>query len=290
MTASADTRLWASCFHLRRRMRLCGRASAVFVVAAFFCLADGLYSLVRVGADVLELLPGQTLMVSGPSPLKNPLNSDFIAQITPPGEDVRFVLEGFFASYWFGSAMWRGAVQAGADAEPGRRELLIRFRGATAKSGQKFLVSIWESEEARRAEEPSAVRRLTGVSPAVPGLVCGVAGFLLGGFTFFWGRHYLKNLSGLGCSEVFRTVVTENDRRIFCLADDRKGRWEGVSCRILTPEGEEIGRAVAQKTTRGILEFSMSKDAPAGAGCLVELRRPAKNFAEDKKGDTCRTA
>lgn len=257
-------------------MRFYGRVSAFFFAAALFCLADGLYSSVRVGADVLELLPGQTLMVSGPSPLKNPLNSDFIAQITPPGEDARFVLEGFFASYWFGSAMWRGAVQADADAEPGRRELLIRFRGAPAKSAQKFLVSIWESEEARRAEEPSAVRRLSGVSPVVPGLVCGVAGFLLGGFTFFWGRKYLKNLSSLGCSEVFRTDLTENDRRVFCLANDRKSRWEGISCKVLTPDGEEIGRAVAQKSAKGILEFSMPKDAPVSKGCLVELRWQAK--------------
>jgi hypothetical protein len=257
-------------------MRSCGRVSAVFIVAAIFCLADGLYSSVRVGADVLELLPGQTLMISGPSPLKNPLDSDLAAQITPPRDDVRFVLEGFFASYWFGSAMWRGAVQADAGAEPGRRELLIRFRGAPAKSAQKFLVIVWESEDVKRAEDPSTVRRFTGVAPAMPGLVCGVAGLLFGGFTFFWGRRYLRNLSELGCSEVFRTAVTENDRRVFCLANDRKSRWEGVSCRVFTPEGEEIGRAVAQKTAKGILEFSMSKDAPVNTGCLVELRRQAK--------------
>ena len=148
MAVSTDT--WASCFILRRRMRSCGRASAVFIVAAFFCLADGLYSAVRVGSEVLELLPGQTLMLSGPSPLKNPLNSDFVARITPPGEDVRFTLEGFFASYWFGSAMWRGAVQADAGAEPGRRELLIRFRGAPAKSAQKYSVIVWENEAVKR--------------------------------------------------------------------------------------------------------------------------------------------
>ncbi|MDR3358208.1 MAG: hypothetical protein LBN96_05050 [Desulfovibrio sp.] len=250
--------------------------SAVFVAAAVFCLIDGLYSSVRVGSEVLELLPGQTLMVSGPSPLKNPLNSDFSARITPPGEDVRFILEGFFASYWFGSAMWRGAVRADAGAEPGRRELLIRFRGAPAKSAQKFLVHVWESESVKRAEDPSVLRRLTGVTPAMPGIACGVAGLLFGAFTFFWGRRYLKNLSGFGCSEVFRTDITENERRVFCLANDRKSRWEGVSCRIFSPEGEEIGQAVAQKADKGILEFSMPKDAPVSAGCLVELRRRAK--------------
>jgi hypothetical protein len=110
----------------------------------------------------------------------------------------------------------------------------------------------------------------------VPGFVCGVAGLLLGGFTFLWGRRYIRSLSGFGCSEVFRTAVTEDDRRVFCLADGRKTLWEGISCRVFTPEGEEIGQAVAQKANKGILEFSMPKDAPVSAGCLVELRRQAK--------------
>ncbi|MDR3320174.1 MAG: hypothetical protein LBS77_04445 [Desulfovibrio sp.] len=265
MTVLVDTLV------LRRRRRLFGRVCAVFIAAALFCLADGLYSAVRVGSDVVELLPGRTLMLSGPSPMKTPLNSDFTAQISPDGDDLHFILEGFFASYWFGSAMWRGAVEIADNAKPGRYELLIKFRGSPAKSAQKIFVVIWEDEAAMRAGSTSSVRRLTGVSPVVPGIVCGVVGLLLGIFTFLWGKQYLKTLSKLGYSEIFRVAVAGNDYRFFCLANGLRTPREGSHCHVFTPEGQELGQALTQTATKGILEFSIPKNIPVRSGCLVEL-------------------
>ncbi|MDR2574331.1 MAG: hypothetical protein LBC94_08355 [Desulfovibrio sp.] len=276
MVAANRTLLETSGSVLRGRLHFCGRISAVFIAAALFCLADGLYAVIRMGSDVLELLPGQTLMVSGPSPLKNPQDGDITAQFSPSDDGLFFATEAYFASYWLGSAMWRGAVRADIAVRPGNRELTIRFRGIPARGAQKFTVVVWENEEAQRAGDPSIIRRNTGVGPEWPGLACGVGGLLLGALTFLWGRRYIGVLSGIGCSEIFRVAVAGEECRIFCLANGLPVPREGSACRVFTPAGQELEGAVMQKAAKGILEFSIPKSVPVSRGCLVELRRRLK--------------
>jgi Glucose-6-phosphate isomerase len=68
-------------------------------------MLDGLQGLVRSGADVIEVLPGGSVPISGPLTIKNPVNSDLNAQFSPANPSLSYDLEGFFAGYWFGNGM-----------------------------------------------------------------------------------------------------------------------------------------------------------------------------------------
>ncbi|MDR1777203.1 MAG: hypothetical protein LBR31_05170 [Desulfovibrio sp.] len=266
-----ENALWKSTIALRGRFRLCGRLSAVFIATALLCLADGLYASVRSGAEVLELLPGETVMFSGPASSQNPLMSDVSAEFSPVAPDVHFRLDGYFASYWFGSAMWRAAVYAESDARPGRYEMRVRFRASA--NAQKFLVVVWEDAAARQAGAASVIQRLMGIAPVAPGVACGLCGLLLGILTFFWGRNYLDALTKLGCSEIFRTSVQEEDCRVFCLANGLPIPRDGSACLVFSPKGEEIAQAVMRKSVKGVLELVTPVDVRVKNGCLAQLRR-----------------
>ncbi|MDR0815886.1 MAG: hypothetical protein LBN28_00565 [Desulfovibrio sp.] len=271
MAVCSDNTLWQTCQAIRKRQRFFGRISAVFIAATLFCLADGLYSSVRVGSDVLELLPGQSLMFSGPSPYKNPLNSDVQVRITPEDSSLRFVLDGFFASYWFGSAMWRGSVQVDATALPGQHDLLIHFRGASPKSAQKFMVIVWEDKAAQRAGAASVTQRLTGVKPVLPGVFCGVVALAFCTLTYIWGRFYFNMLAKLGFSEILRVVQAVDGWRVFCLSYGRAVPREGALRRVLTMNSRPVGEAKVITFHKETLELSLPPDAKVSIGHIVEL-------------------
>lgn len=102
----------------------------------------------------MDLLPGEAISLSGPSALKNPLDSDVLIRFKPENAPLHFNLEGFFTGYWFGNGMWRGGVQAEPQAEPGSYELRVSFKGAAGQAEQPFVLVVWADEAAGRAGSP----------------------------------------------------------------------------------------------------------------------------------------
>jgi hypothetical protein len=116
---------WQNCLQTRARQRYWGALCALLLGFALLGILDGLQGLARSGADVIELLPGGSVSISGPLTIKNPVNSDLKAQFAPENPALFYDLEGFFAGYWFGNGMWRGSVRADAVAEPGSYGLKV---------------------------------------------------------------------------------------------------------------------------------------------------------------------
>ena len=105
MPELADAADWKACLDVRVRQRVWGAVCALLLAFALLALVDGLQGMARNGSDVLELLPGDSVSLSGPLTIKNPVNNDLSARFTPPNSLLTYELEGFFSGYWFGNGM-----------------------------------------------------------------------------------------------------------------------------------------------------------------------------------------
>ncbi|WP_298033383.1 hypothetical protein [uncultured Desulfovibrio sp.] len=276
MIQQSTTPLRDACRQTRQRQRLVGRVSALLLAVALLGLIDGLLVGMRAGSDHVEILSGQAVFLSGPSALKNPLNSDVQVHFTPENAPLHFNLEGFFTGYWFGNGMWRGEVRAEPQAESGSYELRLSFKGATAQAAQKFVLVVWADEKAQRAGSPSWIRRIAGWNPFMLAAWCAGFGVACSARTYLLGRRYFRLLTELGCGEVFR-VSAEGGApcHIWCLASGFGTPRPGGVLQVLDAAGQPLGEARAEKTHKGVLELVMLDDVSVLPGCLVCLRSPA---------------
>lgn len=275
MHSRFDPRLWNAAALARKRQHGAGLVSGLLLAVALLGLFDGLLAEMRGGTNQLELLPGESLTLSGPAALKNPVSSDLVARVTPPDAPLRFTLEGFFTGYWFGNGMWRGEVMAEPDAAPGSYGLRITFRGAVGQAPQVYTLVVHADAAARRAASLSFLRRFLGVNPFVLAALCGGLGVLLGGATYAFGRRHVRLLAELGCSEVYRAAPVGTGLRLWCLAARAAAPRPGTLCPVLDPGGAVIGEARVAQWRKGSVELTLPDAGPLPEGSLVSLRPPA---------------
>lgn len=261
-------------WHMARKHRKyqwwIGRIAGTFLAIALIALFDGLLSRMRAGVNELEFLPGQTIVLSGPVALKNPLNSDVMAGFSPPGAPFHFELEGFFTGYWFGNGMWRGRITASDHADPGQYVLNIRFRGAPAQSIQKYELLLFASEETMQAASRSLIRRWLNGNPFIIAACCGGMGILLGLMTYWFGRRFDQELSSLGLAQIYASDGAD----IWCLAPQSLAPAQGNARMVLDAEGRICAEARCGKWQKGKLKLTLMDDKAPPAGALVCLRHP----------------
>lgn len=284
MFPQLNTPLWQACRQARRRQRLVGKISAFLLAVALLGLMDGLLAEMRTGSNQVDLLPGEAISLSGPSALKNPLDSDMLIRFKPENAPLYFNLEGFFTGYWFGNGMWRGEVRAEPQAEPGRYELRVSFKGAAGQAEQPFVLMVWADDAAQRAGSPSYIRRIAGWNPFILAAWFGGLGIVCGMGTYLLGRRYLRLLTELGCSEVFRVSVNSSPCHVWCLASGLKAPRPGDLRMVLDADGRPLSEARTEKLHKGVLELVLLEDAPVLPGCLVCLRPASDSVAPAAPG------
>ena len=249
--------------------------SGLLLAVALLGLFDGLLAEMRGGSNRLELLPGESVTISGPAALRNPIASDLVARFSPPGAPLRFTLEGFFTGYWFGNGMWRGEVTAEPGAAPGSYGLRVSFRGAPGQAPQVYTLDIREDAAARRAASLSFLRRWLDVNPFLLAAVCGLAGIALGIATYAFGRRHVRLLAAMGCSEIYRASADDGACRIWCLAAGALAPRPGTVRMVLDGEGVLIGEARVEGWRKGSLELTLLDGGAPPQGALVCLRPPS---------------
>lgn len=284
-----NSRGWQNCLQTRMRQRFWGAICAMLMGFVMLGMIDGLQGLARSGADVIEVLPGYSVPISGPLTIKNPVSSDLKAQFTPQSNSLVYDLEGFFAGYWFGNGMWRAAVRADVTAQPGDYTLKVVFRGAPASTTQNYKITVYADDDAMRASSTSYLRRITGYNPFVLAAGCCGLALLAGVLVYRLGCSYIRQLTNLGCGEIVR-VQHEADNgqqlrpgHIWCLLYGLRAPAPGTLCAVYNAQGAQLGLARAAEVNKGTLELNFdsftSPAADAGAasnavrsGCLVQLR------------------
>ena len=203
---------------LLARSRLLGRVSAFIFLLAALAVVDALQTLVRHEFNTIDLVPGETVLVSGMLPAGISKYEDLVIEIQGD-PNISFTPLETYKGFWMGGHMWRAELSAAKDALPGQavvtvvdiiapetdsknfddRDRAILF-GGQQNPALVFGITVWPSESARQAGDISVFRRITGF-PAF-----GVAAFavfvaLLAGLANW--RFFCKAETALAAHGVF---------------------------------------------------------------------------------------
>ena len=273
MSTLAQQNGWAEWLRLRSVQQKLGKIVTVFMVCALVSVVDGLQGLMRHGADVVELVPGQAESLSGACPFKNPVASDLKATLSE-GAPLHFELEGFFVGYVLGSGMWRGHIIADETAQPGEWTLRVGFKG-TGGQGMAYKVYVYADEQEREAAAPSYVRRFLGANAfwLGAGLVC--ASLVLGFVNYRFGRSAMLLLRGMGYSEIYH-VEQGRDGTQHCFCLDFPGHRVlnvGDALDVVNQQGAPQGQMQVVTVAKRNVELRRT-GSPAENGWLVRLVIP----------------
>lgn len=284
---------------LRCAARNSGLWSALVLAMAILALLDGLQAVVRGSAYQLNMLAGERESVSGPCPAVSPSPADVLVQMEPETAPLLFHFEAFFSSYWTGTGMWRGVIEAGEVEQNQRCMVRIGLRGIPAKPVE-FEVCLWESAAARQAADPSFIYSMLGIRPFFAALGLAVVGLSIGLWSFSQNRRVQRSLRELGYHEIFRTKLvqghefrqmfgrglhptpqtrisegsrpspagTESALLLWCLPFTPPPRV-GEICRITDAEGRPLAEAIARQQGKAALELRLLGEARVTPGCMV---------------------
>lgn len=272
MRAFLNNTIWINATRQRQKQIFFGRLSGILLSIALVGLFDGLLAQMRTGANELEFLPGQIMTVSGPAVLKNPLVSDLIARFNPEDAPFTFDMEGFFTGYWFGNGMWRGKIIAYTSADPGQYELLISFKGASARTSQIYILKLFADAAALREASLSLIKRWTDINPFILAAITGIAGIVFGIITYMFGRRYISLLVNLGLAEIYSS--SSDDASIWCLSPENIAPKPGNVRMVINSEGQLLGEARSEGWHKGKLRLTMLNGVKVLRGSLVCLRPP----------------
>lgn len=270
MNFFANNPFWQKCIFLRKFQLLFGRITSVLFILAFLSLTDGLISLFRTGSNELVLVTGQSLNISGPTPLKNPLNSDLKARFEPADNYLKFSIEGFYSGYWFGNAMWRGKISALPDTPGKTYNLKISFIGAPASSVQQFMIRIFENQKAIQKASLSVIKRLFDINPFILASILGSLGLAFAAITYYYGLKYIKILLKTGLAEILNYNSDNNN----FLCNSPVAIPKGNVRMILDKSGNVIGEARIVKWNKGKLHLISLDGTPPPRGSYVCLKPP----------------
>lgn len=219
--------------------KLSGWVAMLVFLAGFAILVDGLVAEMRRGPNRLDVTPQSETPLSGPIPVKKAELEDFYVQGNSPDGQVKLILDDFFASYWFGSGMWRGRLVVGDNPGIGEYPFVIQFEGAPARSAQQYKVIVWPSRTALRTGSESWVMRELDWNPFGLAAIVIPSALFLGLINFLFGRHWAHTLAAAGYGEVFKTIRGKDSPIIevsFSLGE-KDGVFMGQKCYFYQPDG-----------------------------------------------------
>lgn len=273
--------IWETAIRWRKVQKLCGLISAILLGMALLALFDGLQAKMRAGSQELDLVQGETIPVSGPCPVKNPLISDVKVRLTPEDAPLAFSLEGFYTGYWFGSGMWRGQISCLDNAVPGNYEISISFKGASAQTVQKYLIRLYSDAQTQRGDSRSLIKLLTGNDPFIIAVIGAVVALFTGILTFSAGTSYMRELRRIGIYEAYR--VDPANGLLWCAIAKNSAPKPGTRCWLYSPDGKFIGYAMVKNWQKGKLNLHCETMIHIPDDCLIGLdsTNGEKGFSPD---------
>lgn len=271
LSSPAQSNAWQLYVSGRRRQRLAGFLAAVTLILAFAVLADGLLANMRSGGSFhLEMLAGTSEPLSGPLGAGPASPEDVVAFPIPKDAPLSFEFDGFFASYWFGTGMWRGRVHVSETAAAGTYEIAVGVAGQPSSSFQTYTITVAGSLRELSRQSPSFFRRTTGWNPfifAACFLAVGL-GTALG--SFLLGMRCRGLMAELGIAEIFKVRPEGDLARVIAVTGKRV--VDGKSFAVYDSAMNRLGKAVFDREKGGLTECLF---VPAGRG----LPRPGSFVA-----------
>lgn len=237
-------------------------AACLFLVLA--CLVDGSQAGGRKDPGVNELLPGQSLIISGPMPADAEKLDQLLLRSDTGGLDLRLVET--YSGFWMGGQLWRAEVSIPATLAPGDYFVALSARNETSpKLTQHFTLRVFPDQRALDRTSLSLVTRAMGASPFV--LAAGLLplGVAFGAASTLLSRQLAAALRAEGLGQVVRVQKTDKGLLASFTLGLRDGLAEGAAVDFLTPGGTALFTSTVSAARAD------DADAPLPAGAKPPL-------------------
>lgn len=204
---------------LLARSRFLGRVSAFLFILAAVAVIDGLQTLVRHEFNSIDLLAGESVLVSGMMPAGAKTHDDLVVEMDgPPG--LTFKALETYKGFWMGGHMWRAELSAAPDMASGpviltivdivkadvsdsqtkdERDRTLLF-GGMQNPALVHTVTVYATEADRQAADNSLLRRLTGIQPFAVAALCVLLALLTGIANWL---SFLRAEKGLALHDIY---------------------------------------------------------------------------------------
>lgn len=261
---------WQEAVGFRKIQRVAGLCSGVLLACALLALFDGLLAQMRAGSNQVDLVIGESLIISGPVPVKNPLPGDLKLRCQPDNA-LEFKFDGFYTGYWFGNGMWKGSLSAAKDALPGNYELTISFRGASAQTRQNFNVALFADDSAKRSASLSLIQKLGAMNPFILAAWLGGAGILTGLVTYLAGTRFTRLCRQMLLLEVYRLESASGD--FACLYRNTRKLSQAQTYPVFNDRGIYMGDSTFTGLQKGDALFRCAPGLRIRPGYIVDARQ-----------------
>lgn len=221
-------------------------------------MLDGLQALMRADFNQVDVVVGRNVPVSGAMPLDAKDHTQIRSSIEG-NADLHFKALTSFKGFWFGVPMWRGELEAGLAAAPGRALLTIHDmvpaknvdKNATImvqNPTQIYSVNVWSTERELQAAHLSLGRRLTGYSGLV---LAGCAALAAIGLGVLHSFRYHRVQRALAARRIFFLLTVFKCAEGFRAAFSPEGREKelraGQDVELIDMRGRVLGRGVLKE-------------------------------------------
>jgi len=252
--------------------RLAGKIGLLAGLVLLVGLLDGVVTRHRTPYNVVEVLPGQTVELTGPITENVSGTGDLVAETS--SDHLRLSFESIFAGYWFGGEMWRGWLQVAPDTPPEKYTLTVKLRDPQTKQPPLvFRINVYPDTASLNRHAISLVQRHAGVSPwwvvalALPVLLAvGLTVFVLSGTID-------RFLAQGGKAEVYRVIRRPDGCEVGFGLGDQHGLRIGDRLTLCDPTGHPVG-TVEVLDVSAADAVGRTESTEVQAGFLVQKERP----------------
>lgn len=251
--------------------------AAWFGALCFFlmlaALLDGIIAGGRKDPLINEVVPGESIKLSGPMPRDAERLDQLWLRAADPA--IGLALEEIRTGFWLGGQQWQASVTVPAQIGTGDHIVSLSARNETSpKMTQTYTLRVFASPKALKDASLSLTTSTFGISPfflaiiALPlGVASGVASTLL-------SRRITQDLRARGMAQVFRIQRTPEGQRIFFCLGSENGLSEGDELDILDAQGATvIGSAAASVVRAADAESLLPEGQSAPINSFVRLRQ-----------------
>ncbi len=266
---------FASLAAQRRLAGLVGCGVMILIVAA---LVDGMIAGGLKDPFHLDLLPGQSVMLSERMPVGAERLEDISLRASAPGISLR--LQETFSGFWLGGTLWRAEATLSASLPVGDYSVAtFHHNGSAASPPQVFTLRVHKDVHAIQAASGSLSTRSLGLSPYQLALYLLGLALLPMAASFVLSRKISRALRQERMAEIFRARAaqpgeTEGQRISFCPGPGH-GLTPGSLVEVLDERAKGLlGMAEVIEVTGENIEASMHGGVQVRPGSLVRLPRP----------------
>lgn len=252
---------------------LAGWLGTICLFLVLACLIDGSQAGGRKAPNTNEVLPGQSIKISGPMPRDAETLEQLLLRSSEPALGLR--LEETYSGFWMGGQLWRAEVSVPRGLAPGDYTVSLSARNETSpKFTQTYTMRVFQDQKALDRDSLSVVTSRLGLSPFVLATVLLPVGVAFGVLSTLLSRRLARTLRGLGLGQLFRIQKTEEGLRVFYTLGAEDGLADTDTVEILDPRGETVLFTLPVATLRATdAESLLPEGARAPISALVRRAR-----------------